>query len=166
MILVFGIHLWMFFILPAVTERWSQTKSHLLNYSIHGKLLCVILWDLFKCGFNLLFSPSVCLGSSIRTLWLSSGTLSSVFTLACQLIRFAVDTPLASLATSSQRNTTTSTCFSSKGKDTNHVCISLCSLVEWSFGTFGRSEVPKNVFSRTGVIYDCFSPAKMMRTTN
>lgn len=57
----------------------------------------------------------LCPGCSTRTLWPSSGTLSSVSTLACRPIRSAVDTPPESWATSSPRNSTISTCFSSKG---------------------------------------------------
>lgn len=64
------------------------------------------LCDVHLITFNLCIS-SFCLENSIRTLWLSFGTLSSVFTLACQPIRYAVDIPLVSSATSSPRNTTT-----------------------------------------------------------
>ncbi|KAM4729964.1 piezo-type mechanosensitive ion channel component 1 isoform 2-T2 [Anableps anableps] len=84
-------------------------EAFLVMLLIQGSLF----WG-FICGCS-----SSCLlslkGCSIRTLWPSSGTLSSVFTLACPPIRSAVVTPPVSLATSSPRNTTTSTCFSSKG---------------------------------------------------
>lgn len=66
--------------------------------------------------------PHICLlsfrstGGSTGTQWLSSGTLWSVSTLACQRTRSNVATRTASWATFSPRTTTTWTSSSSKGK--------------------------------------------------
>lgn len=125
---LFNLH---FHLLSTVTPKtevcrtirsFDQKISEAANNSTHPITMTFKVYVLNL--YELMFLPFL-LGSLIRTLWPSSGTLSSVFTLACQPIRSVVVTPLVSSATSSPRNTTILTSFSSKGMYTKQLLLAL-----------------------------------------
>lgn len=111
-------------------ERWLKKTTNYWSHSILYATMCRIriFWiktgsrkertrkKSFFCCRYFLFRCFRSTGGSTGTLWLSSGTLWSVSTLACRPTRSNVDTRTVSWATFSPRTTTTWTSSSSKGE--------------------------------------------------